>query len=192
MHSDIERAVSAAQSEEDIRFAFAKSIDGFISKADLSLDSGKHEYRAGKGSIDSKYGFLFIEYKNPKNNSRLNQKRNSASVKKLIEQIKSRFDALYAQDKMNKNRILGIGTDGNYLIFVKHSQKRYVISDPLPVTEVQLQRLLRSVVSIGSQGISYTATNLAHYLGTTSMDTFRLQSLDHSVLFSFRFSFCPK
>lgn len=67
MHITIDKALSAAQSEEDIRIAFAKSIDEFILKANLSLDTGTHEYRAGTGSIDSKYGFLFIEYKNPKN-----------------------------------------------------------------------------------------------------------------------------
>ena len=105
----------------------------------------------------------------PKNYSRLNSNLNSQSVQKLVRQVESRFNALNVQDKMQKNRILGVGTDGKYIIFVKYSQKRFVVTEPLRVTEVQLQRLLRSVVSIGSHGVSYTATNLAHYFGSESM-----------------------
>ena len=68
-HSQImaERMLSAvdwARSEEDIRHECNKLIDEFVRKAGLKV-RGWHEYGLAGGRIDSKYGGVVIEYKEP-------------------------------------------------------------------------------------------------------------------------------
>ena len=58
------KAVEWAGSEEDIRHEVNKLIDEFIEKARLTV-KGRHEYGLAGGRIDSKYGGVVIEYKDP-------------------------------------------------------------------------------------------------------------------------------
>ena len=64
MADQMKSAAAWTKSEEDIRHKCNKLIDEFIKKG-LAV-SGQHEYGLAGGRIDSKYGGVVIEYKDPK------------------------------------------------------------------------------------------------------------------------------
>src|SRR5690349_1991596 len=87
---DMPKIAKWANSEEDIRHEFNKLIDEFLERADISI-KGRHEYGLAGGRIDSKYGGVIIEYKSPKEGTKIKQSRNSPGTKALITQIEKRF-----------------------------------------------------------------------------------------------------
>ena len=65
-------------------------------------------------------------------------------------------------------RILGVGCDGNMIVFVRKRGAKLDPEDPQPVTSHTVQRLLRAIVSLGARGLSFTPENLADYFGSES------------------------
>ena len=59
-----------ANSEEDVRYECNKLNDSFLKKAGLKIKA-RHEYGLAGGFVDSKYGGVIIEYKDPKGSSKL-------------------------------------------------------------------------------------------------------------------------
>lgn len=153
-----------AQSEEDIRHECNKLIDDFIKKAGLKV-KGRHEYGLAGGRIDSKYGGVIIEYKNPKGSQKLLEDRNSPGVKAVVEQIKKRFQDFETVEKIKHERLFAVGCDGDTLVFVRHRGKDFEIEDPQEVTSHNVERLLRAIVSLGARGYSFTPENLTEHFG---------------------------
>ncbi len=118
-----------AQSEEDIRHECNKLIDDFINKAGLKV-KGRHEYGLAGGRIDSKYGGVIIEYKDPKGANKLTENPNSPGVKAVTNQIKKRFQDFEACEKISKDRLFAVGCDGDTLVFIRHRGKDFEIEDP--------------------------------------------------------------
>lgn len=165
MAREMPRAADNAKSEEDIRHDCNKLIDEFIEKAELNI-IGRHEYGLAGGRIDSKYGAVVIEYKNPAGASRLTADPGRASTKALVDQVRSRLYALEEREHVGVARILGVGTDGNRLVFVRALGGTVEAEGPLPVTPFTVQRLLRALVSLGARGLSFTPENLAQTFGS--------------------------
>src|SRR5665213_2363070 len=76
--------------EDEIRMEATKGIDAFIADAHLSITS-RHEYGLGGGRIDSKYGQVIIEYKNPNGSKRLTASNHAVGNREVIEQLQGRF-----------------------------------------------------------------------------------------------------
>ena len=158
-------AVTRARSEEDIRHECNKLIDEFIEKAGLTVE-GRHEYGLAGGHIDSKYGGVVIEYKNPKGSGKITEDKNAPGVKAVVAQLNRRFRDFQAEEHVGMERILGVGCDGDTIVFVRKRGTKLDAEDPQPVTPHTVQRLLRAIISLGARGLSFTPENLASYFGS--------------------------
>ena len=165
-----ERMIAAAReagSEEDVRHACSALIDEFIGKAGLDV-RGRHEYGLAGGRIDSKYGGVIIEYKDPKGAGRITENPNAPSARAVVEQLKKRFRDFQAKERVGMERILGVGCDGETLVFARRPGARFEAENPQPVTPHTVERLLRAVVSLGARGLSFTPENLTAHFGSGS------------------------
>ena len=165
MADQMVKAAAWAESEEDIRHECNKLIDEFIKKAGLTV-KGQHEYGLAGGRIDSKYGGVVIEYKDPKGTGKITENKNAPGVKAVVEQLNRRFRDFQAKEHVGMERILGVGCDGNTIVFVRKRGAKLDTEDPQPVTPHTVQRLLRAIVSLGARGLSFTPENLAAYFGS--------------------------
>ena len=170
-----------AGSEEDVRHECNKLIDEFIQKAGLTV-KGKHEYGLAGGRIDSKYGGIIIEYKDPKGKDKITENKNAPGVKAVVRQLKNRFRDFDAKEQVDMERILGVGCDGDTLVFVRMRRGKIDVEDPQPVTPYTVQRLLRALVSLGAQGLSFTPENLASYFGSGGTSAQNSIRLIHSLI----------
>ena len=165
MADQMVKAVEWAGSEEDIRHECNTLIDEFIRKAGLTIQ-GRHEYGLAGGRIDSKYGGVVIEYKDPKGAGKITESKNAPGVKAVVNQLKRRFRDLQAQEHVGMERILGVGCDGDTIVFVRMRGAKLDAEAPQPVTPHTVQRLLRALVSLAARGLSFTPENLAAHFGS--------------------------
>lgn len=152
-----------AHSEEDVRAGVARLLDDFIDAAGLTVDKG-HEYGVGTRRLDSKYSWIFIEYKHSKGPAAITENRNSPGTQAVIEQIRSGFDNLRKKEKADPKKLFGVGTDGDTLVFGEYRGRELVI-DVVPATPYSVSRLLRAFVSIGARGRAFTPPRLAEDFG---------------------------
>ena len=153
-----------ANSEEDVRHECNKLIEEFLEKADLDV-KGRHEYGLAGGRIDSKYGGVIIEYKDPKGSGKITQSKNAPGCKAVVKQIKKRFKDFQTEEHMEPERIFGVGCDGDTFVFVRQRGKTIEAEPPQPVTKHSVERLLRALVSLGAKGHSFTPDNLCDHFG---------------------------
>ena len=165
MAEQMVEAAAWAGSEEDIRHACNKLIDEFIKKARLTV-KGRHEYGLAGGRIDSKYGGVVIEYKDPKGAGKIIEDKNAPGVRAVVEQLNRRFRDFQAEEHVGMERIFGVGCDGDTFVFVRMHKAKLEAEDPQPVTPHTVQRLLRAIISLGARGLSFTPENLAADFGS--------------------------
>jgi len=70
------RVARDARSEEDVRAGISRLLDDFIELAELSVDKG-HEYGVGSRRLDSKYSWVFIEYKASRGSAAITENLNA-------------------------------------------------------------------------------------------------------------------
>jgi len=154
-------------SEEDVRHECNKMIDEFLEKAGMEV-RGRHEYGLAGGRIDSKYGGVIIEYKNPKGPQRITDDPTKPGNKAVLKQIKKRFQDFKKEENIEAERLFGLGCDGHTFVFVRYRSGRFEIEKPEPVTRHTVERLLRALVSLGAQGKSFKPEWLAADFGSES------------------------
>ena len=156
-----------SQSEEDIRYGCNKLIDDFLSRAGLVI-TGKHEYGLKGGRIDSKYGGVILEYKDPNGSGKITGSADGTGTKKVVAQIHQRFKDLETEENTEPQRLFGVGCDGKWLIFVRFRGGRFETEAPQPVTAHTVERLLRAFCSVGANGAPYTPEHLTESFGAGS------------------------
>ncbi len=164
MAEQMPQIAASAESEEDVRLEVTKLIDEFITKAGIKV-RGRHEYGLAGGQVDSKYGGVIIEYKNPHGPDRITEDAEAPGTRKVVEQIQKRFRDFQKQEDIDPSRIFGVGCDGDTLIFVRHRGGKFELENPQPVTAHTVERLLRALVSLGARGMSFTPGHLATTFG---------------------------
>ena len=164
---EMKHIVGLAKSEEDIRHECNKLIDDFLKKAEINI-RGQHEYGLAGGWIDSKYGGVIIEYKDPKKVGKITPDQNAPGTKAIIQQIKERFEDFKKIEKIAPERIFGVGSDGNNIIFVRYRGNKFEVENPQHATPHTVERLLRALVSLGAKGKSFTPDNLVSDFGAES------------------------
>ncbi len=167
MTSDLAAVLAGNASEEDVRITVASRINVFATDAALTLRA-RHEYGLAGGRIDSKYGGLIIEYKNPSGPDRLDSTGNGRGTKAVVKQLKGRFEDFVANESIPIEKVLGVGIDGRYVLFARHRTNAFDAESPMPVSPISMRRLLRAVLSLGARGHSFTAENLVRDFGNTS------------------------
>jgi hypothetical protein len=156
-----------AKSEEDVRHECNKLIDHFLEKAEIKV-KGRHEYGLAGGRIDSKYGGVIIEYKDPKGVGKIGADPNSPGTKAIIQQIKQRFTDFKKEERIAPERLFGVGIDGNNLIFIRYRSNKFEVENPQHSTPHTVERLLRALVSLGAKGKSFTPDHLVGDFGAES------------------------
>jgi hypothetical protein len=158
-------AASKAKKEEEIRIASEHELAFVQEAAGIKLE-GKHEFTVASGFVDSVYDRVIIEYKNPHSaSSRLGPRVDSPGTKKVIDQIKSRFEDLKAEHGQPLNSLFGVGMDGRHFVFVRFRNGQWSIQDPVPVTQHSAERFLRALFNLGTKGKPFTALELAQDFG---------------------------
>ncbi|HUT35498.1 MAG TPA: N-6 DNA methylase [Planctomycetota bacterium] len=157
-------AAKSAGSEEDVRHECNKLIDEFISLSGLQV-KGRHEYAIGGGRLDSKYQGVLLEYKHPKGPHKITEDAGAPGAKNVVAQIKQRIADFERDEGYRPERLLGVGCDGDTILFVRYRSGKWEVEDPKPVTRHTVERLLRALVSLGAQGHSFTPERLAEDFG---------------------------
>ena len=166
--ADLRRAAERARKEEAIRIAAEKSLARITASLEVSLE-GEHEYTLLKGRLDSVYGAVFIEYKNPSNpGTRLGPTQTSPGTKAVIEQIRGRFSDVVRQTGAAGKWLLGIGCDGRYFVFCRFVEGRVVVEEPTEVSRWSARRFLWALFNLGTRGWALTAEALAGNFGHES------------------------
>lgn len=163
----VKTKICIAGHEDEIRVEATKGIDAFIREAELSVVS-RHEYGLAGGRVDSKYGLVAIEDKNPNGAKHLTSTSCSIGNREVVAQLKERFEDFEQHEGISKDRVFGVGTDGNYIIFCWYRGSEFLVADPAKFEYIQVERLLRAIISVGARGSSFTATALANDFGASS------------------------
>ena len=85
--------------EEDLRILFASLISSVSEKSNLKISESRHEYSVFNGRIDSLYGHIILEYKEP---NHLSLHNNSPKNAKAIEQVKRHIVGIGDKSKIKR------------------------------------------------------------------------------------------
>ena len=127
------RIATWATSEEDVRHECNKLIDEFVKKSGLRV-KGRHEYGLAGGRVDSKYAGVIIEYKDPKGPDKITEDSQAPGTRAAIQQIKKRFRDFQREENIAPEKLFGVGTDGDTLVFVRQRGGKPEVEEPKPTT----------------------------------------------------------
>src|SRR5437667_153998 len=135
----IQKAAAWAKSEMDLQIEVAGALKDFAREAKINPLEGHHNITIATGRPDSVYGSVIVEYKDP---GTLSPNNDSASNKAVIEQLKRRFYDMNREERRNWNSMFGVGTDGNYFIFLRFRDDKWTDQEPLEVNRHSTERFL--------------------------------------------------
>jgi len=169
--NQIKAAAAMASNEEEIRIEVEKQL-GFIQKETGIKLEGKQEFTVASGRIDSVYDRVIIEYKKPRDPStRIGPAADAPGSKKVIEQIKKRFNDLRSQYRQPINSLLGVGLDGNYFIFIRYRDDKWQVQEPVEVNRYSAERFLWALFNLGTKGKPFSPEYLAGDFGSEGGNT---------------------
>lgn len=155
-------------SEEDLRVTFSSLIDIISQENKVTILEEHHEYTVLKGRIDSLYGEVIVEYKEP---NYLGNSNSSQKNIKAIEQVKRHIVGIENRQKIDINRYLGVIFDGFKIVFIRRRNNLWDIEGPVEVNEKSFKLLLQRLFSIGIQGKALIIDNLIKDFSIISEDT---------------------
>lgn len=164
-------------SEEDLRVSFSSLIDLICKENGIEIPEEHHEYTVLKGRIDSLYGEVIIEYKEPHYIDSSNQTSKNA---KAIEQVKRHIIGIEERQKGEINRYLGVVFDGFKVIFIRRRNNIWDIEDPVFLDEKIFKLLLQRLFSVGLRGKALIIDNLIKDFSIASEDT--IEDIKHILL----------
>lgn len=130
---------------------------------------GEHEYTLLRGHVDSVYGSVFIEYKNPSDtSSQLGPRLSSPGTRKVVEQITGRFRDVTTLTGGRGATILGIGFDGRYFVFCRFANGSVTPEEPLGLSRWSARQFLWAIFNLGTRGYALTPETLAADFGSDS------------------------
>ena len=161
-------AAEHANTEEDIRVAVERQLAILGDRLSVRIE-GSHEYTLLRGHVDSVYGSVFIEYKDPSSpGARLGPKLSSPGTRKVVDQIQSRFKDLRTTVGGRAGSVLGVGCDGRFYVFVRYSDDRAVAEEPAEVSRWSTRRFLWALFNLGVRGFALTPRAVAQDFGSES------------------------
>jgi hypothetical protein len=162
--NQLKRAAATASKEEEIRIAAERGLAFIEREAGIQLE-GKHEFTIGTGRADSVYDCVIIEYKNPASADKLSTRSEESGNKKVVEQLKKRFYDMRTELGRPLNTMFGVGSDGNYFIFVRFRDDKWEIQDPVEVNPYSTERFLWALFNLGTRGKAFSPEYLAGDFG---------------------------
>lgn len=164
----LRNAAEFAEKEEEIRIEAERALAVIEKKMGITL-RGRHEHTIGTGRIDSVYGCVIIEYKNPHSPSdRLSSDRDSGGNQKVIKQIQKRFSDFKEEQQIPMDTMFGVGCDGKYFIFVRYREDKWFVEEPVEVSKYSAERFLWAIINMGTKGKAFAPEYLAGDFGSDS------------------------
>jgi hypothetical protein len=165
---ELRRAAERAVKEEDIRVAVERQLAVLGQQLNVRIE-GQHEYTLLRGVVDSVYGSVFVEYKNPADpSSRLGPDLSSPGTRRVLEQITRRFADVATQTGRSGAAMLGIGCDGRYFVFCRFVSGHVTTEEPVEVSRWSARRFLWAIFNLGTRGWALTPEFLADDFGSGS------------------------
>jgi len=175
----VRNAAKLADNEEEIKMEVEKQLAFIQKEAGIKLDV-KYEFTVAEGRADSVYTRVIIEYKNPKSAAdRVGPKPDSPGTKKVVDQIKRRFQGLRDEHGHPLNSLFGVGLDGAHFVFVRFREGKWDVQDPVEVTRYSTERFLWALFNLGHKGKPFSPEYLAGDFGAQegSLEMGRLHAL---------------
>lgn len=163
----VQEAARESSNEAEFRRKFENIVETFAEQADIDLEV-RDEYILARGRADTVYNRLIIEYEPP---GSLRESNNYSNNKHAYGQLKTYIEDIDRRERRKKSRLLGVTTDGTWLIYVKFKEEReqpWEISDPQEINEFSIKKFLKAFSSLVS-GAAYIPDNLERDFGTKSL-----------------------
>ncbi len=125
----IQTAAKGSPLEADFRRPVEEALAQFADEAGVPLRT-HHEYTLATGRADTVYNRLVIEYKRPGHLSKYPSNRNNAAA---VEQVKGYVESIVKAQRIKKGRLVGVVTDGRWMIYCRHIAGRWRVEAPIPV-----------------------------------------------------------
>lgn len=178
---DIARAIQVAAEgsplEADFRREVEEALAQFAQEANVPLRT-HHEYTLADGRADTVYNRLVIEYKRPGHLSKYPSNRNNVAAR---EQVRGYVESIEKAQRIKKGRLMGVVTDGRWMIFCRHIAGRWREEDPVAVDADSVARLLTLLVQLQS-GAALIPSNLIEDFGSDTLTAQRTTRALYSAL----------
>lgn len=165
---EIARAIQAAAmgspTEADFRRTVEQRLDNFAAEVNVPLRT-HHEYTLATGRADTVYNRLVIEYKRPGQLSQAPSNRNNLAA---VEQTKGYIESIEHSQHISQGRLLGVVTDGRWMIYCRHIAGRWRVETPVPVDTDSVARLLTLLVRLQA-GAAMVPSNLIEDFGSETL-----------------------
>ncbi|MCI0352413.1 MAG: N-6 DNA methylase [Acidobacteriales bacterium] len=163
----IQKAATWAKSEMDLQVEVTAALKDFARRAQLTELKGHHNVTIARGRPDSVYeGGVIVEYKNP---GTLSPKKDAAPNRALIEQLKRRFYDMRTEEKRPWNSMMGVGTDGKFILFLRFRDDKWDDPEPLEINAYSAREFLWALYNLGQKGKPYQPEYLHGDFGSDSV-----------------------
>ena len=160
----IRNAAKGSPTEAEFRQPVEQLLDEFADEVDVPLRT-HHEYTLATGRADTVYNRLVIEYKRPSHLRESPRNRNNVAA---VEQIKGYIEDIEKAQRIKEGRLLGVVTDGRWMIYCRHIARRWRIEAPVPVDAESVGRLLTLLVRLQA-GAAMVPSNLIEDFGSETL-----------------------
>ncbi|MFW6116180.1 MAG: N-6 DNA methylase [bacterium] len=173
----IRDAAQGSPLEAEFREAVEDLLAELAAQADVPLRT-HHEYTVASGRADTVYNRLVIEYKRP---GTLSRNRHSGPNAAAVDQAKSYIEDIEKSQRLKDARLVGVVTDGRWMIYCRHVADRWHVEDPAPVATDSVKRLLSLLVQLQT-GAALIPENLIEDFGSDTITAQRTTRALYSAL----------
>lgn len=132
--------------EKKLRELVSPIWQTFLKEKRLGLNLQiREELTLANGRVDTVFNRLILEYKKPYAIKPDNNKN-----RQLIAQVQGYILDFAKKERFSKERLLGVAFDGDHFLFMKYVG-RWIVDDPLPVTEPSLEIFLKNLEKLTSK-----------------------------------------
>lgn len=121
----------------------------------------REQYTLASGRADAVFNRVVVEYKAP---GALRDSLSHQATARAVQQLRDYVEDLARETRRERDRFLGVVTDGHYFIFVRYHQGHWTVEPPLPVNDASCERFLRSFFSLAA-GRALVPENLVEDFG---------------------------
>jgi len=150
--------------EADFRQPVEQLLDDFAAEVSVPLHP-HHEYTLATGRADTVYNRLVVEYKRPGYLREAPTNRNNVAA---VEQVQGYLEDIERTQRIKKGRLVGVVTDGRWMIYCRHIAGRWRVEKPVPVDTDSVARLLTLLVRLQA-GAAMVPSNLIEDFGSETL-----------------------
>ncbi|MCX8067945.1 MAG: N-6 DNA methylase, partial [Anaerolineae bacterium] len=161
------RAVREAAARAHNESEFSRLINTELERLGAQLGirlTVREQYTLASGRADAVFNRVVVEYKAP---GVLRDSLSHSATARAVQQLKEYVEGLARETRRDRDRFLGVVTDGHYFVFVRYHQGHWTVEPPLPISDASCERFLRSLFSLAA-GRALIPENLVEDFGNQS------------------------